>query len=156
MRKFLFIFCALVLAACNPVANYNAGDEKIAEFQEAYSRGDGDALFAMTGPQFREITTREQFDELLAIFDARLGPVESSERAGFNVTTNTGGTFTVVQMQTEFEQGPGMETYTFLGNGEDMQLVGWNVESQRLLITADDLAGAPEQQTADTELEPKP
>ena len=39
-------------------------------------------------------------------------------------------------MQTIFEQGEGTETYTFSGSGEDMRLEGWNVNSNRLMITA--------------------
>lgn len=145
MRWFLGAMCALLLSACNPVANLDAGEQSIEAYQAAYSANDADALWNQVGQDFRDVTTREQFDDLLEVLQSRLGAIESSERAGFNVNTTTDGTFTVVQMSTQFEQGEGVETYTFLGNGEDMELVGWNVNSDRLLLTADDLEAMAEE-----------
>ncbi|WP_271078145.1 hypothetical protein [Aurantiacibacter sp. MUD61] len=145
MRLLFPALAALLLAACNPVANMNEGEDRIADFQAAYSDGNSDALWAMVGPEFREVTSREEFDDLITVVSARLGPIESSEREGFNVNTNTGGTFTTVQMATQFEQGDGVEVYMFQGNGDDMRLVGWNVNSQRLMVTPEDIAGMAEQ-----------
>ena len=140
MRRILAGLAAWALVACNPVENMNAGEDRIADFQDAYSRGDDEAMWAMTGPEWRNASTRAEFDELLRILEARMGSIEGTERVGFNVNTNTEGTFTVVQMQTQFEKADGTEVYTFLGNGSDMQLVGWNVNSDALLVTADEVS----------------
>lgn len=131
----------LALAACNPIANINAGDGQIEKFHSAYSRGDGDALYAMTGPQFRATGSRAQFDDLIDVVSFRLGAVKSSKRTGFNVNTNPAGTFTTITMTTHFAKGDGLESFVFSGSGDGMKLEGWHVQSPQLMVTADDIAG---------------
>ena len=139
-KGLLVILGALFLAACNPMANLEEGEAQITKFERLYSKGQDDALFAMTGEKWREVSSREEFDDLLKVINARLGKIVSSERSNFNVNTFNGVTTTVIAMDTEFEQGKGTQVYTFQGGGEDMELVGWTVNSPRLIITADDLA----------------
>ncbi len=140
LKIWLASFAALFLAACNPVANFEEGEKKVDLWQEAYDQQANDKLWAMTGSEFRKVTTREQFDDLLKVINGRLGLIQSTERTGFNVNSNLGApTTTVISMQTVFEQGEGTEVFTFHGKGEDMKLVGWQVNSDRLAFTADDL-----------------
>lgn len=131
---------ALALAACNPVANVNAGDSQITKFHAAYSRGDADAIYAMTGQEFRATTSSAQIGELLDVVNVRLGAIRSSERIGFNVNTNPSGTFTTIIMSTHFAKGDGRENFVFSGKGDEMKLQGWHVESPRLMLTAADVA----------------
>ena len=132
--------CALSLAACNPVANLNAGDSEIDKFHAAYSRGDRDALYAMTGPQFRASGSRDQFNDMLDVFEVRLGAVESSERTSFNVNTTPAGTLTTIVMTTHFAKGDGQETFVLSGDEDGMKLEGWHVNSPNLMLTAQDIA----------------
>jgi len=131
---------SLALAACNPVAKINGGESQVERFHAAYGRGDRDALYAMTGPQFRATTTRPQFDSLIDVVSVRLGPVRSSERTGFNVNTTTSGTYTTIVMTTHFAKGDGEENFVFTGDGDAMILEGWHVTSPNLMLTADDVA----------------
>ena len=139
MSRFLVIPLLILLAACNPVANLGSGDEKVERFHQLYNKSDVESMWQFIGPKFKEVTTRQQLADLVEVLQARLGPVKSSERVNFNVNSSPGGTTTVIQMNTQYELGEGSEVFTFLGNGEDMQLVGWNVNSPRLMITPDDL-----------------
>lgn len=148
-RPFLIAIASVILAACNPIANYDQGGEEVERWHRLYSENDGDRLWGMTGEKFREVTTREEFDDLLTVVNARLGKVTSTDRGGFNVNSQLGGTTTVITMNTEFEQGSGQEVFTFLGKGEDMELVGWTVNSQRLTLTAADLE-LPERAASET------
>ena len=131
---------SILVAACNPMANMEASESRIAQFQQSYSEGNHDRLYRMTGSKFREVTSREEFQDLLDLLDARLGPVVESERSGFNINTNNGLTVTVISMQSQFEQGSGSERYTFHGHGDEIELVGWSVDSPRLALTKEDLA----------------
>ena len=130
----------VALSACNPIANIDGAENKIKEFQKVYNDGKPDALYRMTGDQFKKISSREEFQTIYDVIDARLGQVATSERINFNLNSNNGVTTTVIVMETSFEQGEGTETYTFHGHREDMQLVGWQVNSPRLMFTAEDLA----------------
>ena len=148
MRRVLASAAIVMLAACNPVANFSAGEERIEQFQDLYSAAEYDAMYAATGPQFREVTSRADFQNLMDVLEARLGVIESTEQSGFNVNSNLNGTFTVVTMNTTFAQGQGVETYTFSGGEDDFELVGYLVNSDRLLVTVDDLAPPSETEDA--------
>ncbi len=142
MRTLAFVFAplAVFLGACNPVANFEEGGKSVERWQELYNAGDRDRLWGMTGKEFREVTSREQLNDLYTVVSARMGKVQSSERSGFNVNSTPAGTRTVIGMNTQFEQGEGTETFTFIGQGEDMKVIGWTVNSPRLTLTPDDVA----------------
>ena len=150
--QWLAVAIGLQVAACNPMANLDGAEAKIERFQAVYSSGGPDELYEMTGEAFREASTREEFADMVELFDARLGPIVESERSGFNLNTNNGITRTVVTMETEFAQGAGMETYTFHGHGEDIELIGWHVNSPRLALTMDDLKKLNEAESAQTDV----
>ncbi len=142
----LALFAPLFLAACNPMAQLDGAESKIAQFHKVYNDGDARVLYGMTGEQFRAATTPQQMDELIALVAGRMGKVESSERAGFNINSDNGVNMTVVTMTTQFEKGEAEEVFTFQGSGEEMQMVGWNVESDNFLNEAEGAAedSAPE------------
>ena len=128
------------LVACNPVANLNGADDQIANIHVAYSRRDAGAIYAMTGPQFRASFTRAQMDQLVDVLNVRLGAVRSTEWTSFNVNTNPDGTFTTIIMATQFAKGAGQENFVFSGDGDEMKLEGWHVQSPNLMLTAEDIA----------------
>lgn len=140
MYRALLVLCAAMgLAACNPMANLDEAEKQINRFEKAYSAGDADRLWSMTGDTWKETGPRADFDNMNEVLSARLGAIVSSERSNFKVNSTNGLTTTVVVMDTDFEEGEGQQTYTFHGGGEDMELVGWNVVSPRLRLTVDDL-----------------
>lgn len=130
---------AFLLAACNPGAQLEDAEKQIKQFQARYNDGDTEALYGLGGDAFREAATPEDLENLVAMLSARLGTIESSERTGFNTAFNNGINTTTVVMTTRFELGEGNETYVFHGAGEDMELVGWNVNSPRLMLTAEEM-----------------
>ena len=121
------------------MANLDEAEKQITRFENAYSAGNVDKLWGMTGDPWKEVSSRDEFDDLNTVLTARLGKIEESNRQNFNVNTTNGLTVTVVVMDTSFEQGDGLQTYTFHGDGEDMELVGWVVNSPRIQLTADDV-----------------
>jgi hypothetical protein len=139
MRK-IILTTALLLAGCNPVANLHQGDAQIERFHQAYSSGNVDALYALTGPKFHQITTRKQFQDLFDLVNFRLGAIKSSKRQGFTVNSTTDGIVTNVAMDTQFAQGEATEAFYFEGSGDDMKLEGWHVNSDKLMVTPEDIA----------------
>jgi len=138
-RNFLMVLAVIFIAACNPMEQLGAAEEKIEAFQARYNDRDASVLYRMTGEDFRAATTREQMDGLVALFSGRLGRIESSERTGFNSQFKNGLNITTITMETQFEQGAGTETFVFHGTGEDMELVGWTVNSPRLMLSPDEM-----------------
>ena len=148
MLRFLAALLAFGLAACNPVENLDEAADQIDRFQNLFSNRSTDEMHLMGSAEFRETTSREDLEDLVSLVAGRLGSIEQSERESFNINTTPSGTRTVVTMATQFELGEGKETYTFIGNGENMQIVGWQVNSDRLLITPDEMKRLDEAPTA--------
>ena len=128
-KSFAIALFALLLTACNPMAQLDDATAAVERFHTTYNAGDARALYGQTGDEFREVTPPEAMDALVAHVTDRMGKMESTERDGFNINTNNGVTTTVVTMSTMFEKGEATETFTFRGTGEDLRLVGWNVDS---------------------------
>lgn len=127
---------ALLLAACNPMAQLDTSEATIASWHERYNEGDARALYGETGEEFRKVTSMDQMEALVTLVTNQMGPVVSTEREGFNINSNNGLTVTTVTMKTTFEKGPGTETFLFHGTGDDMKVVGWNVNSDNFMDTA--------------------
>lgn len=124
---------ALFLAACNPMAQLDTGEGEIAKFHETYNTGDARTLYGLTSEEFRAATTPDQMQALVDTVSERMGAVTSTERTGFNINTNNGETVSTITMTTQFEKGEGVETYTFMGTGDEMRLVGWHVDSPNFM-----------------------
>lgn len=120
---------ALLLAACNPMAQLDGAEEQITRYHATYNSGDTRALYGLTSEEFRGATTLEQMEGLVALVSERMGPVQSTERASFNLNSDNGLTVSTIVMTTQFEKGEGTETYVFHGTGEDLRLVSWHVDS---------------------------
>jgi hypothetical protein len=138
-RMILALAGALVLAACNPSAQLGDAEKQIKQFQSLYNDGDPEAIYQFGGETFRAAATQDELKGMLALLDARLGTIKSTERTGFNTAFNNGTTTTTIVMTTRFDQGEGSETYVFQGSGKDMELVGWTVNSQRLMLSPEDV-----------------
>ncbi|WP_299193067.1 hypothetical protein [uncultured Erythrobacter sp.] len=128
------VLFALLLAACNPMAQLDGATEEIERFHSTYNQGDARALYGQTGQEFRDVTAPEDMDALIEHVTEFMGKMESTSREGFNINTNNGMTTTVVTMKTVFEKGEAIETFTFRGQGEDLRLVGWNVDSPNFMV----------------------
>jgi len=133
IKTFAAACLALILAACNPMEKLEVAEAEIAQFHEVYNTGDAAALYEQTGEEFRSVTTPEQMGELVELVTDKMGAVESTERSGFNINSDTDETLTTVTMTTAFAKGEGVETFTFYGSGDDLRLVGWNVDSPNFL-----------------------
>ncbi|KEO87466.1 hypothetical protein EH30_07505 [Erythrobacter sp. JL475] len=135
---------AALLSACNPMAQLEQSEAKIEKWHATYNEGDARTLYGLTSQEFRDVTSIDEMNQLVALVTDKMGKVSSSERAGFNINTNNGVTSTVVTMKTMFEKGEGTETFTFQGNGDDTRLVGWNVDSPNFVAVPTDAITLPE------------
>ncbi len=137
IKLFTAALAALFLSACNPMAQLDGAEESIAKFHSTYNSGDARALYGTTADDFREVTTPAQMVELVELVTDRMGKVETTQRKAININSENGTTLTVVTMTTMFEKGEAIETFTYQGNGADMKLVGWNVDSPNFSDEAD-------------------
>ena len=138
-RIFLGLAGALLLAACNPGAQLEDAQGRIKQFQDDYNRGNAEALYDSVGEAWRKESPPAQLEAQLGLIKARLGQIESTEQVGFNAGFNNGLTTTQVVMKTTFEKGVAEEVYLFHGSGEEMEVVGWTVNSPLLQLSPEDV-----------------
>ncbi|MCB2066304.1 MAG: DUF3887 domain-containing protein [Erythrobacter sp.] len=129
MRKMCAASLALVLAACNPMAQMSDADSEIAEFHENFNASNWDAIWNGASDDFRASLTRQEFDAFMDRMRASVGEYQDGSQAGFNVNTNNGVTTTEITLDTTYENGTADEVFTFVGSGEQMQLLNWNIDS---------------------------
>lgn len=133
MRAILALAGAILLAACNPVAQMNNADALIDRFHEQYGAGDYDAIYQASAPDFRRAVDQEEWGDFIRMVSGRLGAVEESSQTSVNVNSNNGLTTTTIIRSTSFEQGMGTETFVFQGSGEGMSLLNYEVVSDELV-----------------------
>jgi hypothetical protein len=138
-RLLLAFAGTLALAACNPGAQLEDAQQQITQIQALYNAGDARGIYRLGGDAFRKAAPVKQLEAMMTLFKVRLGAIESSKQSGFNSGFHNGITTTTVVMQTRFAKGEGTETYLFHGSGEEMELVGWTVNSPLLELSPDDL-----------------
>jgi len=147
LRSLFVVLATILLAACNLIEQVDVVDDRIEAWHAVYNEGKAQELYAKTGEEYREVTSAEEMDELVAFVTERMGAVESTERTDTKISLDNGVTTTVIEMTTDFAKGEATETFTFRGTGEETRLVGWNIDSANF----DDVATeeAPEEAVAD-------
>ena len=149
MKRMMLALAATMLAACNPVAQAEGAREQVDLFHERLNAGNEKAIWTNAGAEFREATSQGDFARLLGTIHKSLGDAGETSQVGVRVNTNTQGTFTMLQMDTQFEKGRGLETFVFRGSGDSLELVGYNINSPEMMSAvfakyADESEPAPE------------
>lgn len=131
LNKLVVCFGVLLVFGCSAgEAKKSAEAEAVPAFHAQYDRSDFETIYKNARNEFREATSRDDFDKFISAVRRKLGKVKSSSRQTWNVNVGTGGTRIVLTYETEFEYGKGIETFTFL-NGK---LLGYNINSNTLIV----------------------
>ncbi|QZH74461.1 MAG: hypothetical protein JY451_12375 [Erythrobacter sp.] len=162
MRRMFAVIAALLLAACNPFAVMDSADEEIAAFHSSFNGNQWEAIYNQADAGLREATTREGFDGEMVRMRETFGAFMSGEQTGFNINTENGVTTTEITYDSTFENGTATETFIFVGEGEDMALLGWTIEQTGDVaapaadVAAEAPADAPGKAAAPAEAAPAP
>lgn len=137
--KYLCLLVLLSLGMALPgctgmLKGKQAGEQAIAEFHRLYNEGKVAEIYAASDSKFKNATTEKQFLEFIGAIQRKLGKVTESKNAGFNVNTFNLTTNVILNQQTTFAQGSGTEVFTFEMNGDKAVLVGYNINSNELIL----------------------
>ncbi|MEL7691302.1 DUF4019 domain-containing protein [Citromicrobium bathyomarinum] len=133
MKRMALVLAATMLAACNPFAQAEGAREQVDLFHDRLNAGDDQAIWTNAGEELRKATSQEDFARLLDTVHKSLGDAGETSQAGMRVNTNTQGTFTTLQMDTQFENGRGSETFLFRGSGDSLKLIGYHINSPDMM-----------------------
>ena len=132
-RTTLAVSFALLLASCGMKEAMDKADTEIAEFHGHFDREEYDAIWKTTSGEFRKATSKQDFERLLVAIHTKLGTVKESSQQGWQANTNNGVSTVVIGMKSTFERGEGAETFTYIRDGEDLKLLGYNINSAALI-----------------------
>jgi hypothetical protein len=126
---------ALILTSCNPVKSTAEADKAAAEFHALFDAEDYEKIFDAAHADFKASQPKVDTIDFLRSVREKLGTTKSTNRTrwqanSFNMKTNV-----VLTFETEFENGKGVETFTYRIADGSAVLLGWHVSSNALVVT---------------------
>jgi len=138
MRKLASVVacCAIFFAqgGCGTGKDVTAAEEHVTNFhRQLDSQGFLD-IYNQADPKLKEITKSEEFVGLLTAVHKKLGNVQNATRQGFYVNFSTSGSTVRVTYETKFTEGQAQEVFTWKKSGNDLRLLGYNIQSNALIL----------------------
>lgn len=134
MRILLTVAAAALVGGCSMKADMAAGDKAIAAFHQALNAGQSRQILAGASPEFRAVTPEPQALRLFDTVHARLGAFKDGKSVGFNDNVSSGGHMLVDRYEAHYQNGTALETFTFRVSGDRAVMIGYNVNSNALLL----------------------
>lgn len=126
------LLATLVLTACGVRVSSGDAENAITVFHERLNGGELGEIWNRADPEFREQTTRADFDALMGSIRSQLGKMTSGRNVSFKLRSGTSGNSAGVIRESEFEKGKGKETFHFRADTGVMLLVSYKIESDQL------------------------
>ena len=126
---------AFSLVGCNPVKGTAEADKAAAEFHALFDAEDYDQIFDTAHADFKASQPKVDTINFLQSIRDKLGPVRTTNRAGWQANSVNMKTNVVLTFDTEFENGRGVETFTYRIADGSASLLGWYVNSNALIVT---------------------
>jgi hypothetical protein len=123
-----------MLSGCSSGEHLKAAEQEVAHFHQMLDAGQFERIYKEASPDFRKAAPQEKFAEFAGAVHRKLGRVRTAERQGFNVNYGTGGTQVTLSYQTQFANGPAVETFVYRSSDAGAKLVGYNIDSDVFVI----------------------
>jgi len=135
IRASLALLLPITLAACNNAAEIGAATHAIETFHFDLDQAYYPVIWKTTASEMRAATTEANLTKFLTAVHKKLGQVAQSQQVGVNVNYNVGGaSYITVNMHTRFQNGTGDETFVFKSKDNTVQLVGYHVASNDMMM----------------------
>lgn len=134
MRKLgvAVLFCAL--AGCSAGTDIPVAEKAVARFHAMLDAGQNAQIYQESASEMKNAGPEDKLTTLLAAVHRKLGPVKKAEQRGWNDAVNPGGHFVTLRYATTYAQGDAAETFVYKIAGEKAELVGYNINSNALII----------------------
>ncbi len=130
-----FIILILFFSGCGNLFNGKPiVEDGILEFHTNYNILNLEQIYNNAHSDFQQSTSLDEFNEFISAVHRKLGPITSTKNQGWRINTHNFVTSVILQQETQFENGNGMETFTFNIKDEEATLVGYNINSRKLII----------------------
>ena len=134
-KAILAILACLAITGCGDMTKSKAAAQaQVSAFHELFNDQDFTTMVDSAHPDMLKANPKPQLTKFYSVVRRKLGKVTASETAGWNVRTFNTVTTVVLVQNTTFEEGKGRETFTFRIKNEKASLLGYNINSQDLIM----------------------
>jgi len=134
MRKLGVALLFGALAGCSVGTDIPVAEKAVARFHTMLDAGQNAQIYQESAPQMKDAAAESKLTDLLAAVHRKLGTVTKAEQRGWNEQVNTGGHFVTLNYATTYARGDAAETFVYKIAGEKAELVGYNINSNALII----------------------
>lgn len=136
MRKAIIaVLACLALTGCgNMTKGKAAAEAEVAAFHKQFNDHDFSAMVDGAHPDMLKASPKSELTNLYSVVRRKLGKVTDSQAVNWNVRTFNAVTTVILVQNTTFEEGKGTETFTFRIKNERASLLGYNINSQDLIM----------------------
>ena len=134
MRRHWILAAAALAAGCSMGADMKLGENAVAAFHRQLDAGQFDRIYDGSSSEMKASTPRPKLVEFLSAVHAKLGAFKSGGLGGFNDNVSTGGHRLVLVYNAQYQNGAAAETFTFSIAGDRALLMGYNVNSDALIL----------------------
>ncbi|MES2470092.1 MAG: hypothetical protein V4675_22560 [Verrucomicrobiota bacterium] len=134
-RTLIAVLVGLVsLTSCKDTTKAKGlADAAIVDFHKQFNEQKFKELYTAGHADLKAAATEADFLKLLEAVHRKLGKQVNSSEEGWRVNTFNMKTSAVVTQNTEFEQGKGVETFTYVVSGGFCTLQGYHINSQDMM-----------------------
>ena len=133
-RTLLAIATVTILSACGLTKGKEAATKSVNTFHQQFNASKLTEIYSASTPAFKTSVKEADFMKFIQAVRRKLGAYKSGTQNNWRVNTFNGTTSVVLTYNSNFEQGSGVETFTFILSGETAILQGYNVNSPTLII----------------------
>jgi len=137
MKRSIFLPIVIFLAVLgcpDTIKGKSVAEPKIAVFHDRFNAGQYEEIYSEAAEEFQKAAPKEKVLALFSAMDRKLGKVKSFSMKTWKVNTFNLVTTVILVTDTQFEQGSGVETFTFRVSGDKATLLGYNINSTDMLI----------------------
>lgn len=124
---------ALILTGCDAMKGKATAENAVIAFHDSLDKGDFESLYTAADPDLRAAATEKDFLALLGAVHRKLGNVKASNETNFAINSYNLDTRITLQYNTTFDGGDGTETFVYRMKGDQVALVGYNINSLAML-----------------------
>lgn len=135
-RRFLTVILAAVflgLQACASSTARPLAEEAVKAFHAQLDAGNFDGIWDAADDSFRKASSYDRYDAFIAAVHRKLGHVVKTSTVGWSIAYFNFQTRVVLQQQTQFEHGSGVETFTYVLKDNAARLSGYDIRSSDLI-----------------------
>ena len=129
------ILIAAFLSGCgNMMKGKAAAESQVSVFHERFNAENLWAIVAAAHSDMLKASPATQVTNFIGVVRRKLGKVTDSQEQSWKMNTFNGATTVVLVQNTTFEQGKGRETFTFRVQQDKANLLGYDINSQDLIM----------------------